>query len=152
MNKQGEQIAALPIRKDSSGKLRVLMITSRDTGRWVMPKGWTMSGVKPWKAAAIEALDEAGAVGAMSPVMLGVYRYDKIIDDGASIPCKVQVYPMFVEKLKSNWKERDERTRRWFSLKAAAKRVDEPDLSELLMSLAKNPDKLLEAKDLKLAS
>ena len=57
-----DQIAALPIMRDKSGRLRVLMVTSRETKRWVMPKGWTMDGKKPWAAAEIEALEEAGAV------------------------------------------------------------------------------------------
>lgn len=137
----GMQIAALPLRWDSSGTLKVLMVTSRDTGRWVMPKGWEMSDEKPWSAAEIEALEEAGAVGCISKEMIGTYRYDKILKDQTPLPCVVRVYPMIVEKLKRNWKERHQRKRRWFSLKAAAKRVHEPELAELLMSLRDKPKK-----------
>lgn len=137
MNKSGAQIAALPIRWTESGKLRVLMVTSRDTRRWVMPKGWTMDGLKPWAAAAVEALDEAGAEGHVSTTKIGEYRYEKILDDGSRLPCVVQVYPMIVKRLKRTWKEKHERERRWFSPKAAASRVDEPDLAELLRKLEK---------------
>lgn len=152
MKQSGEQIAALPVKWDTAGKLRILMVTSRDTGRWVMPKGWIIPGLKPWDAAAVEALDEAGAKGQVSPVQLGIYNYDKILDDGVSVPCNVRVFPMLVEKLKRDWKERPERTRRWFSPKAAAKRVAEPDLAELLTMVGKKPEKLVAIFNLKKAS
>lgn len=137
----GQQIAALPMRWDDNGKLRILMVTSRDTGRWVMPKGWTMNGRKPWAAAEIEALEEAGAVGYISSEKLGEYRYKKVLDDGSKITCRVRVYPMIVEGLRRDWKERGQRKRRWFSTKTAAKSVKERDLAELLRALAKKPHK-----------
>jgi len=131
------QIAALPVHMDKTGKLRVLMVTSRETRRWVMPKGWLMDGKKPWHAAEIEALEEAGAVGFVSNRPIGDYHYLKGLDEGSSVPCLVTVYPMVVEKLKRRWKERKERKRHWFSLKEAARLVDEPELTALLQSLAK---------------
>lgn len=137
----GEQIAALPMRRDSKNQVKVLMVTSRDTGRWVMPKGWQMDGEKPWDAAAIEALEEAGAKGHIGVNIIGTYRYPKILNDGHIVPCNVQVYPMFVEKLLRDWKERKERRRKWFTPKAAAKKVDEQELADLLMRLDRNPQK-----------
>lgn len=137
----GEQIAALPMRWDRNGDLQILLVTSRDTGRWVMPKGWIMDGHKPWAAAEIEALEEAGATGYISQEEIGVYRYPKIMDNGAIVPCRVRIYPMIVEKLKRDWKERKERKRQWFSPRSAAKKVDEEDLSKLLLTLAKKPKK-----------
>ena len=137
----GEQIAALPLRWDAKDRVRVLMVTSRDSGRWVMPKGWEMDGKKPWAAAEIEALEEAGAKGYIGRDCIGTYRYPKILDDGRVIPCLVRVYPMVVDKLLRDWKERKERKRRWFSPKAAAKRVDEAELAALLLSLKKKPHK-----------
>jgi 8-oxo-dGTP pyrophosphatase MutT (NUDIX family) len=137
----GKQIAALPMRWKDDGTFQVLMVTSRDTGRWVMPKGWTMNGKKPWAAAEIEALEEAGAVGFIASQAIGSYTYKKKLDDGSSLKCEVDVYPMVVEHLKRNWKERNERKRRWFSAKGAAKRVNEPKLAKLLKSLSKKPAK-----------
>lgn len=131
----GAQIAALPLMRDKKGKLKVLMVTSRGTGRWVMPKGWEMDGEKPWQAAAIEALEEAGAEGYIGDELLGTYRYPKILKSGEIMPVEVRVYPMVVQKLRRTWKERKQRTRRWFSTKAAAKRVDEPDLADLIAGL-----------------
>ena len=136
---EGEQIAALPLRILKNGNVEVLMVTSRDTGRWVMPKGWEMDGKKPWRAAEIEALEEAGAVGYVSHEAIGSYRYPKILDDGRIMPCTVRVYPMIVEKLKRRWKEKGQRKRHWFSPKDAAKRVAEEDLAALLMTLHKKP-------------
>lgn len=148
MPETGEQIAALPIRWDAKDRVSVLMVTSRGTGRWVMPKGWEMDGKKPWRAAEIEALEEAGAKGYIGHTMLGTYRYPKIMDDGRIVPCLVRVYPMVVEKLLRDWKERKHRTRRWFSPKAAAKRVDEQELAALLMTLHKKPHKEEAVRDL----
>ncbi|MEM8850146.1 MAG: NUDIX hydrolase [Pseudomonadota bacterium] len=141
MNKARQQIAALPLRWKGDS-VEVLMITSRDTGRWVVPKGWTMKDRKPWAAAAIEALEEAGARGHIARDVFGTYRYDKVLEDGSTVPCLVRVYPMIVEKLASAWKEEDERTRRWFPLAKAARLVDEPELAEMLERLTVKPKKV----------
>ncbi|MGV6849469.1 MAG: NUDIX hydrolase [Marinibacterium sp.] len=135
MTDTADQIAALPVHWDKSGKLRVLMVTSRDTGRWVMPKGWLMDGKKPWRAAEIEALEEAGAVGFISKEAFGIYHYDKVLGPDRHVRCRVTVYPLMVDRLKRRWKERKERTRHWFSLKKAARLVDEPELTDLLLRL-----------------
>lgn len=150
--KLAKQIAALPVHWEKNGKLRVLMVTSRDRGRWVMPKGWTMDGKKPWQAAKIEALEEAGAVGFVADQSIGTYDYKKRLGKGRSVRCRVTVYPMFVDKLKQRWKERKERKRHWFSLEKAAKLVDEPELTELLRDLARNPEKLTELEELRPAA
>jgi 8-oxo-dGTP pyrophosphatase MutT (NUDIX family) len=135
----GRQIAALPMRWKKDGTFQVLMVTSRETRRWIMPKGWTMDGKKPWHAAEIEALEEAGALGYIGTEVIGTYTYKKRMADGSLLKCEVDVYPMVVETLKRNWKERHQRKRRWFSPKSAAKRVVEPKLAKLLKGLAKKP-------------
>ncbi|TNF21408.1 MAG: NUDIX hydrolase [Rhodobacteraceae bacterium] len=136
-----KQIAALPVRWDKTGKLRVLMVTSRERGRWVMPKGWHMDGKKPWRAAEIEALEEAGATGFISKRAIGTYRYDKRLDDGTRLPCEVTLYPMVVSRLKRRWKERAERKRHWFAPKKAARLVEEKQLAKLLKELADKPER-----------
>lgn len=136
------QMAALPVRQTDGGDWRILMITSRDTGRWVLPKGWPMKGKNLPQAAEQEALEEAGVIGRISKQPIGTYHYLKRIEDGADIPCEVVLYPMKVTKLLRRWPERDERKRKWFSAKGAAKRVMEKDLSELLFSIKQNPKKL----------
>lgn len=129
------QTAALPLRW-ISGRPRVLMITSRETRRWVIPKGWLMKGKKPWETARIEACEEAGALGKIQAKPIGTYHYVKILPRGESCRCKVHVFPLVVDRLKKNWKERDERSRQWFSAKRAAKLVSEPELSTLLLDIA----------------
>lgn len=141
MKKFKEQIAALPLRWNGN-KVEVLMITSRDTGRWIVPKGWTMKDKKPWAAAAIEAMEEAGAEGHISREVFGTYKYRKMLDDGQKQPCVVRVYPMIVDNLKSRWKEKDERTRKWFPLPKAASLVEEPELSAMMKSLTVKPKRV----------
>lgn len=147
-----EQIAALPIRWEKNGKLRVLMVTSRDRGRWVFPKGWMMDGKKPWHAAEIEALEEAGAVGSISKRAIGHFHYDKRYENKENVPCRVTLYPMIVEKLKRRWKESHERKRHWFSPGKAAKLVEEKELSLLLKELAKNSETFAIIEDLRKAA
>lgn len=150
--KIARQIAALPVHWDKQGKLRVLMVTSRDTGRWVMPKGWLMDGKKPWHAARIEALEEAGAVGFVSEEALGQYHYKKRLGGGKSVRCRVTVYPMVVDRLKNRWKERNERTRHWFSARKAAKLVEEEELTALLQGLADGLETLAVFEEIRQAS
>lgn len=139
MAKAMKQIAALPIIWSKKGKLKVLLITSRETKRWVMPKGWPMDGKKPWRAAEIEALEEAGVLGTMLRVPIGTYEYNKKLDSGKKIKCVVTLYPMQVERTLNRWPERKERTRKWFSPKGASKRVREPQLVALLQRLNRYP-------------
>lgn len=136
------QMAALPVRLSDGGDWRILMITSRDTGRWVLPKGWPMKGKNLRQAAEQEALEEAGVLGKISKEPIGVYHYLKRMEGVADIPCVVVLYPMKVTKLLRRWPERNERKRKWFSAKGAAKRVMEEDLKELLVSVSENPKKL----------
>ena len=141
MTKVREQIAALPLRWSADDEVEVLMVTSRDTGRWIVPKGWTMKGVKPWAAAAIEAMEEAGVKGHIARETFGSYRYRKLLDDGTEQPCRVQVYPMVVDREKADWKERRERKRKWFPLREAAKLVSEDELAEMFQKLSVKPKK-----------
>jgi len=151
MPKHKKQIAALPLRWSKRGNLKVLLITSRETKRWVMPKGWPMEGKKPWRAAEIEALEEAGVQGVMSKSSIGKYRYLKKLSDGEKVSCEVKLFPMYVHKMRKKWPEKKERTRRWFSVKAAAKRVREPQLTAILKAIRKKP-KLVEHKALRQVS
>jgi 8-oxo-dGTP pyrophosphatase MutT (NUDIX family) len=115
--------------------VEVLLITSKDTGRWVLPKGWPMKGEKPRAAAAREALEEAGIKGAVGKNALGSYRYDKRLPDGV-LPCSVEVYPLAVERQLNLWPERGQRTLTWFDANEAASLVEEADLASLIHAFA----------------
>ena len=124
------QVAALPVRRSEDG-CEILLITSRETRRWIIPKGWPMKGRKDHDAAAQEALDEAGVVGKVSKHPIGGYTYDKRLGDRTK-PCRVMVYRLDVERELDGWAERDQRVRRWYSPAQAADLVSEPNLAALL--------------------
>ncbi|PLL11293.1 NUDIX hydrolase [Tabrizicola sp. TH137] len=121
------------------GRVEVLLITSRDTGRWVIPKGWPMADKRPEEAAALEAWEEAGVTGESAGAALGLYSYDKARKSKEALPCVVSVYPLKVARLAARFPERAERRRRWFSAERAARLVAEPELRALLLHLASDP-------------
>lgn len=128
------QVAALCLDPDTG---RVLLITSRGTGRWVIPKGWPMEGRTLSGAAAREAWEEAGVRGRVGLEELGRYSYEKGLSRGFSIPVEVRVFPMQVESRASSFPEAGERRRKWFSPRKAAELVAEPGLRKILRSLPK---------------
>jgi 8-oxo-dGTP pyrophosphatase MutT (NUDIX family) len=130
------QYAALPWRIGTGGKREVMLLTSRETHRWVIPKGWPMSGKKPAEVARQEAFEEAGLIGQMSGKRpLGRYQYLKRLKQG-STRCEVTVYLLQVEQQLDDWPEKDERTTRWFDANEAATLVDERGLSEIIEGFA----------------
>lgn len=129
------QIAVLPYRTLGpavDAPIEILLITSRETKRWIVPKGGLMKGMSPHAAAALEAQEEAGVVGAVCPTPLGSYRYRKRRSSGASVWADVAVFPFSVTEELDTWDEQHERVRRWFSLADAANAVDEQDLAALI--------------------
>ena len=118
----------------TDGKIQVLLITSRRTQRWVLPKGWPENGMTPGESAANEAMEEAGVTGKLNERPLGVYYYEKIMRNGKNYPCIVTIYELKVQKTWADYQEKSERRRKWFSQKGAAKRVLEPDLALLIKS------------------
>jgi 8-oxo-dGTP pyrophosphatase MutT (NUDIX family) len=137
MNKiQAIQYAALPYRRREEQKLEIMLITSRDTGRWVIPKGWPIPNLAPADAAAREAYEEAGLVGRIGYRPVGRYNYDKRLGDGSNVHCAVDVFALEVEKQRKSWPERDERRTRWFMVEAAVGAVDEPELRAIICDFA----------------
>ena len=131
----GQQYAALPLAV-RGGEPKVMLVTSRETKRWVLPKGWAERGLAPHEVAAREALEEAGLVGAVERQAVGSYHYEKRLADGSSVACEVAVYPLWVERQVEKWAERGQRKTKWFTLAQAAMAVEEGDLITLLLSLA----------------
>jgi len=125
------QFAALPYVRTATG-LRVLLITSRETRRWVIPKGWPIRGLRPHEVAHREAEEEAGVRGSVAPDAIGTYSYRKRLHFFSGVTCTVDVYPMLVEKQKLDWKERGQRQLAWLEPHEAADCVDEVELAELL--------------------
>jgi 8-oxo-dGTP pyrophosphatase MutT (NUDIX family) len=133
------QFAALHYRRstDDTG-LEVMLITSRDTGRWVVPKGWPSEREAAWDCAAREAREEAGLVGDIHKRPVGSYHYKKLLDSGLPVWCTVEVFALAVAGRLESWPEQSERVGRWFSLDDAANAVDEPELGDLIRELPKH--------------
>ncbi|TPW28776.1 NUDIX hydrolase [Martelella alba] len=133
-----QQYGALCYRRSGKKKqdCEVLLITSRDTGRWVTPKGWPMANKAPHEVAEQEAYEEAGIKGTVSDRKLGSFSYLKRLNDGSEVPCVVDLYPLLVKKAKAKFPEVEERTRRWTSAEEAAELVDESGLKALLIGFA----------------
>jgi 8-oxo-dGTP pyrophosphatase MutT (NUDIX family) len=126
----GLQYAALPYRV--AEEIEILLVTSRETQRWVIPKGWPMKAKKPHAAAAREALEEAGVSGKIAKTPFGAYRYVKRLKNGAPLVCSVDVFPLQVVRQRKRWPEQHQRTAHWFTVAEAAESVDEPELQALI--------------------
>lgn len=126
-----KQVGVIPYKRTGIGKVKVLLVTSRETGRWVIPKGWRMSGIADPDAAAKEALEEAGVVGKVEQDPIGSYAYFKRRKSTFKL-IQVSVYLLDTEKLMPDWQEKDERKRQWFSVPQAQQNVNEPGLITLL--------------------
>lgn len=132
--KKGErlrQVAALPYRLDEAGEPKLLLVTSRATRRFVIPKGWPMKKFSDAEAAAREAKQEAGVVGTPARKPVGSYFYWKRMKN-VFVPVDVDVYPLVVERELSGWREKRQRAREWVTFDQAAALVDEPRLIEIL--------------------
>jgi 8-oxo-dGTP pyrophosphatase MutT (NUDIX family) len=126
------QYAALCYRISARNNPKVLLVTSRETGRWVIPKGWPMPNRSGGECALTEAYEEAGVFGRLYDVCVGYYTYNKVLGPRVEVPCVVAVYPVNVLGLRDDFPEKDQRRRKWFSPQAAAERVAEPELSVIL--------------------
>lgn len=120
--------------RDGLAGVEVLLITSRDTGRWVIPKGWPIPGLSPEAAAAQEAWEEAGVSGETNPLCIGRFGYEKTLSNASSVPCAVAVYGLRVDKLAKSYPEAKQRQRNWFPVEEAAALVAEPELSLIIAS------------------
>jgi 8-oxo-dGTP pyrophosphatase MutT (NUDIX family) len=124
------------------GRVEVLLITSRETGRWIIPKGWPMAEHTAADAARTEAWEEAGVEGPISQEPIGLYAYDKQRLPEPPVPCVVSVFALRVARLADKFPERRERRRKWFSAAKAAHKVLEPELRAMLLDLDADPKRL----------
>ena len=133
------QVGALCWRRHGKG-IQVLLITSRDTGRWVIPKGGIVVGKSAGGSARLEAWEEAGVEGHLSaPAALGSFDYDKMLRNRSeALRCEVQVFQLRVDRLLAKFPEKDQRRRKWFKPAKAAAQVMEPALRALLEALAED--------------
>jgi 8-oxo-dGTP pyrophosphatase MutT (NUDIX family) len=136
--KKGErirQVAAIPFRRNAHGDIEVMLVTSRTTQRFIVPKGWPMKGKSGRKAATIEAMEEAGVLGKTLKQPAGTYSYWKRLANNF-IRVDVIVYLLEVTEELAKWQEAKRRQRAWLAPADAAMLIDEPDLSTLVATLA----------------
>jgi 8-oxo-dGTP pyrophosphatase MutT (NUDIX family) len=132
------QYGVIPVRRTAQGAVEILLITSRETRRWVVPRGNPIPGKNFLASAAQEAFEEAGISGLTEPEPLGRYRYAKRRRDGTSVEAEVMLFRMTVQKVAKHWPEMRQRQRRWFGVEEAAVAVHEPDLAELIRDAGKD--------------
>lgn len=126
------QFAALPWRIGEGGRREVMLVTSRETRRWVIPKGWPMKGHEPAEVATQEAYEEAGLTGQIADRRpLGTYLYQKQLPNAEQL-CEVRVFSFRVEGQVDDWPERHQRQTKWFDAAEAATLVHEDGLSGII--------------------
>jgi 8-oxo-dGTP pyrophosphatase MutT (NUDIX family) len=131
------QYAALPYRTNGRAQPEVMLVTSRETRRWIIPKGWPHKGKAPHRSAAREAFEEAGVVGAVSRQSVGSFSYEKRLKKGGVVACEVLVFALEVKRQSKEWPEKRERKVRWLSAKVAAKTVQDRELGQIIRRLAR---------------
>jgi 8-oxo-dGTP pyrophosphatase MutT (NUDIX family) len=130
------QYGALPWRRTPEG-LRVLLITTRNTRRWIVPKGWPVDGLPPHESAALEAFEEAGVRGVVGEEMLGSFNHRKQLKTGEVIACRVHVYALEVTESHAEWVEKDDREIQWCSIEEALAQVGDAALRRLIVKFAR---------------
>ena len=133
------QYGALGYRRADDGDIDILLITSRQTKRWIIPKGWPIKGLKPCDSAAQEAFEEAGVRGTISRRPIGRYIYAKRLKAGSkAVPCELQVYALEITKQERRWPELGQREVRWCRSAEAIALVNESQLSEIIVDFVEH--------------
>jgi 8-oxo-dGTP pyrophosphatase MutT (NUDIX family) len=132
------QYGALPYRFSQDAALEILLVTTRGTRRWIVPKGWPIKGLRPAESAAREAFEEAGVMRRIGPKPIGVFACDKLLDEaGGTTMCEVKVYPLLVKRQSHVWPESHQRTTHWVGPSRAIAMIKEADLKKIVAAFAK---------------
>jgi 8-oxo-dGTP pyrophosphatase MutT (NUDIX family) len=131
------QIAALPYRVNVNSQTDIMLVTSRETRRWIIPKGWPQKGKALHRSAAREAFEEAGVIGTVGRRSVGSFPYEKRLKDGEIVACDVLVFPLKVKRQNKEWPEKTERKVKWLPAREAAKTMKDPILAEIIRRLAR---------------
>jgi 8-oxo-dGTP pyrophosphatase MutT (NUDIX family) len=128
----------LPYRFTPMGRLEILLVTTRQTGRWIVPKGWPVKGLTPAKSAAREAFEEAGLRGKIGTRPVGAFRYTKTADDPAGdMDCEVKIFPLLVKSQSAAWPEAGQRDLRWADPETAIALIGDEELKAVIAAFAK---------------
>jgi 8-oxo-dGTP pyrophosphatase MutT (NUDIX family) len=132
-----QQFGALCVRYTIEGP-EVLLVTTRETKRWMIPKGWPMAGLKPRKVAEQEAWEEAGVVGRVKKLPIGDFVYDKVLGDGSKVRPTVAVFLLEVRRQWKRFPESAQRRTAWLTPLEASRLIDEPDLERLILKFGRS--------------
>ena len=115
-----------------------MLVTSRETKRWIIPKGWPIEGLKPAETAAREAYEEAGVRGKIGKRAIGTYSYKKEIGDrGKAVACRVSVFALLVRRQRRRWPEYHQRRARWVTARKAQSLIAEKKLRALISAFGR---------------
>ena len=132
------QYGVLPYRFSQYAALEILLVTTRGTKRWIVPKGWPIKGLSPVKSAAREAFEEAGVTGRIGAKSIGFFAYDKLVDEaGGTTTCEVKIYPLLVKRQSHVWPESHQRTTQWVEPSRAIAMIKEAGLKKIVATFAK---------------
>ena len=132
------QYGALPYRFSQDAALQILLVTTRGTRRWIVPKGWLIRGLRPAKSAAREAFEEAGVTGRIGAKSIGLFAYNKLLDEaGGTTACEVKIYPLLVKRQSHVWPESHQRTTQWVEPSRAIAMIKEAGLKKIVATFAK---------------
>ncbi len=118
--------------RDIGGEVTILLITSRASRQWIIPKGWPMIGKTLAQAAAQEAWEEAGVQGIVANESVGVFHYFKRKSGTPATRIAVTVFPLHVTEEHDAFPELGQREKRWLNPAEAARIVSNDSLATLL--------------------
>jgi 8-oxo-dGTP pyrophosphatase MutT (NUDIX family) len=119
----------IPYRK-KDGELQILLITSIRKKKWIIPKGFIEFNLSAFESAKKEAYEEAGIIGANETIELGNFKIDKYGGD-----VLIKVYSMEVVEEHQDYSEKNLRKRKWFSLDEAIKKIETPEIANMIKKL-----------------
>src|SRR5580704_17015051 len=131
------QHGALSYRFTQMAALEILIVTTRQSRRWIVPKGWPIKRLTPSKSAAREAFEEAGVRGKIGARAIGNFRYNKTGQNGADPDCEVKIFPLLVRRQSATWPEHGQRVVQWVDPEKAISLIREPELKAIVAKFAK---------------
>jgi 8-oxo-dGTP pyrophosphatase MutT (NUDIX family) len=132
------QYGALPYRFTSMAALEILVVTTRQSRQWIVPKGWPIKRLTPSKSAAREAFEEAGVRGKIGARAIGNFRYKKPARQADIDPdYDVKIFPLLVRRQSATWPEYGQRMVQWVDPEKAISLIREPELRSIVEKFAK---------------
>jgi 8-oxo-dGTP pyrophosphatase MutT (NUDIX family) len=112
--------------------VEILLITSIRKKRWIVPKGFIEFNLSAFESAKKEAYEEAGVLGTNETIELGMFNINKY---GGEL--SIKVYSMEVVEEHEDYPEKNLRKRKWFPIDEAERKINIPEIGELINKLGK---------------